>query len=184
MMQGCRPLTDEEVDNVKRSFHGRYRLRNRAFFLLGVRSGFRLSELLSLRIRDVWQHGGMVDAITVQRRAMKGKQRSRTVPLHREAKAALAEWLIELGTKDPAAKVFDLSSVGAWKFLKAAFDANQLQGHVSTHSMRKTFAAKVYERLDRNLAETAEALGHASVQSTISYLSFDRKRIEAAILSD
>jgi integrase len=183
-MQGCRPLTDEEVDNIKKSFHGRYRLRNKAFFLLGVRSGFRLSELLSLRLRDVWQHQSMVDAITVARKAMKGKRRSRTVPLHHEAKAALAEWLIELGTKDREALVFKISTVGAWKFLREAFEANQLQGHVSTHSMRKTFAAKVYERLDRNLAETAEALGHASVQSTVSYLSFDRKRIEAAILAD
>ncbi len=183
-MQGCRPLTDEEVLDVSRSFHGRFRARNRAFFLLGVRSGFRLSELLSLEIRAVWQHGSLVDGITVARKAMKGGKKSRFVPLHHEAKAALAEWLIELGTKDRSAKVFDISTVGAWKFLKAAFEANQLQGQVSTHSMRKTFARRVYEKLDRNLVETAEALGHASVQSTVSYLSFDRKRIDAAILAD
>jgi integrase len=95
-MKGCRPLTEEEVLLAQRSFGGVYAARDKALFLLGVKSGFRISELLSLRVGDVSQHGRLVDRVTVPRRAMKGKQESRTVLLHPDAKAALAAWLLTL----------------------------------------------------------------------------------------
>ena len=49
-MKGCRPLTDTEVELMQAGFGGRYATRDRALFLLGVESGFRISELLSLRM--------------------------------------------------------------------------------------------------------------------------------------
>jgi integrase len=49
-MPGCRPLTDDEVDLVLQSFGGRYALRDRALFCLGIYTGFRITELLSLRL--------------------------------------------------------------------------------------------------------------------------------------
>ncbi len=52
-MRGTRPLTDEEIEIVSGSFSGRFELRDRALFLLGVKSGFRISELLSLRLNEI-----------------------------------------------------------------------------------------------------------------------------------
>ena len=95
-MKGCRPLTDEEVDLLQQSFGGVYAERDKALFLLGVKSGFRISELLSLRVGEVSQHGRLVDRVTVQRRHMKKQREGRTVLLHPEAKAALATWLLTL----------------------------------------------------------------------------------------
>ena len=69
-MRGCRPLTDEEVYDVARSFWGEHARRDKALFLLGVKSGFRISELLSLRARDVRQAGRLVDRVTIERRHM------------------------------------------------------------------------------------------------------------------
>lgn len=123
-MKGCRPLTDTEVKRIaKHGFWGRYAARNRALFLVGIKTGFRISEILSLRIKDVSAATGQgtegaapalpgLEAeaaevlrlgprgapgrITVRRRHMKGKIESRTVALHAEAKAALEEWIGEL----------------------------------------------------------------------------------------
>jgi integrase len=72
-MKGCRPLSEEEVVLVQRSFGGVYAARDRALFLLGVKSGFRISKLLSLRLGDVWQHGRLVDRVTVRRQHMKNR---------------------------------------------------------------------------------------------------------------
>jgi Phage integrase family len=69
-MRGCRPLTDDEVTLISKSFSGTYGKRNKALFLLGVRTGFRISEMLSLRVGDLHQHGKIVDRVTVQRRHM------------------------------------------------------------------------------------------------------------------
>jgi integrase len=153
-MKGCRPLTDAEVILVQQSFGGIYTARDKALFLLGVKSGFRISELLSLRVRDVWQQGRVVDRVTVPRRYMKGKQESRTVLLHPDAKAALATWLLtlrQMPAYTPQSFVFRsrkgpnraISPVQAWRILHEAVTTNELPGKVGTHAMRKTFANRI-----------------------------------------
>ena len=56
-MRGCRPPTEPEVEAALACLEGENGARDRALFLLGVRSGFRISEILSLRVRDVVQAG-------------------------------------------------------------------------------------------------------------------------------
>jgi integrase len=57
VMAGCRALTENEVQLVRRSFGGAFARRDEALFMLGVKAGFRISELISLRVKDVLQHG-------------------------------------------------------------------------------------------------------------------------------
>ena len=72
-MIGSRPLTSEEVASVLKTFSGAYAARDRALFILGLKSGFRISEMLSLRVSDVWKDGKVVEAVSVARKRMKGK---------------------------------------------------------------------------------------------------------------
>jgi integrase len=193
-MKGCRPLTAEEVELVQQSFGGVYAERDQALFLLGVKSGFRISELLSLRVGDVSQHGRLVDRVTVQRRHMKNQREGRTVLLHPEAKAALATWLLTLrqmpgytaqtcvfrsrkGVNRP------ISKVQAWRILHEAVTTNELTGKVGTHAMRKTFANRVYHQLNHDLVKTQRAMGHKNINSTVAYLSFVEDEIDQAILA-
>jgi len=200
-MKGCRPLTDEEVKLISQSFSGTFAKRNKALFVVGVRSGFRVSELLALRVGDVQQHGKIVDHVTVARRYMKKKTEGRTVPLHPEARAALSVWLEVLqkmlkGHLDPQTPVFcsrvrdqetglrrPISREQAWRILKEAFTANELTGKLGTHAMRKTFANRMYDKLGHDLVKTQRALGHKNINSTVAYLSFREEDIAAAILA-
>jgi integrase len=204
-MRGCRPLTDAEVSLVAKSFSGTYGKRNKALFIVGHRTGFRISELLSLRVGDVMQHGKILDQIGVQRRHMKGgkagKTSGRTVKLHPEAMAALSVWLEALtkmlkGTLDPMTPVFcsrvrdkvtglrrHISREQAWRILKEAFNTNELRGKLGTYAMRKTFCNRVYELLKHDLVKTQRAMGHSNVNSTVQYLSFREEEIDAAILA-
>jgi integrase len=61
-MKGCRALTPDEVARVSQAFRGTYAARDRALFLLGVKTGYHISELPSLRVGDVWQHKGVCRA--------------------------------------------------------------------------------------------------------------------------
>ena len=189
-MRGCRPLTDEEVKLIATSFSGQFAGRDRCLFTLGWNSGFRVSELLSLTVGDVMQYGAIVDRVTVQRRSTKGKRESRTVVLNGRAQTALRRWLDEIVDASAEAPLFPsrkgdgaISRVQAHRVLKAAVEANELQGKIASHSMRKTFAEKVYDRLDGDLPRLQRALGHASINSTISYLSFKQEDVDDAILS-
>lgn len=55
-MKGTRPLDNDEIRRVAAAFTGTFAIRNRGLFLLGVSTGGRISELLSLRIGDVYQN--------------------------------------------------------------------------------------------------------------------------------
>lgn len=50
------------------------------------------------------------------------------------------------------------------------------------HSMRKTFANKLYAALQRGLVKTQRPLGHRSINSPVHYLSLREEEIDAAIL--
>ncbi len=52
-MSGCRPLTQEETLQCSNAFQGRYHIRDKCLFVLGVLAGFRIKEMLSLRVKDV-----------------------------------------------------------------------------------------------------------------------------------
>ena len=192
-MKGCRPLDEQEVQEVASSFGGRFALRDRALFLLGVKSGFRISELLSLRVGDVVKNGKLVERVTVSRRHMKKKLEGRTVILNAEARDALALWIAEL-QEDGAIRdtpVFrsrkgddkPINRKHAWRILNEAYETNELTGTLGTHSMRKTFANRVHVLLGRDLVKTQRALGHKNINSTVSYLSFLEEEIDAAILA-
>ena len=192
-MKGSRPLEEHEVQDVASSFAGRFALRDRSLFLLGVKSGFRISELLSLRIGNVVKNGRLVERVTVNRRHMKRKIEGRTVILNVEARDALALWIAELqelgATRETpvfrSRKGSDqsINRKHAWRILNEAYVVNELAGTLGTHSMRKTFANRVHVLLGRDLVKTQRALGHKNINSTVSYLSFLEEEIDAAILA-
>ena len=59
-MKGTRPLDNDEIRRVSAAFTGIFATRNRGLFMLGVSTGGRISELLSLRVGDVYQNGTAV----------------------------------------------------------------------------------------------------------------------------
>jgi integrase len=135
----------------------------------------------------------VVDHVTVERQHMKKKVEGRTVPLHPEAKEALAEWLAELQHDPRYSEDLPLfisrkgrkaiSRVAAWRIMEEVWQVNEMTGKLGTHSLRKTFADRVHTRLNGDLLKTQRALGHRNVNSTVSYLSFREEEIEQAIIT-
>ncbi len=193
-MKGCRSFTDQEADSIMKSFGGRYAARDKAIFAVGRYTGERISAILHLKIGDVVQAGRIADAVTYRRASRKGKIEGRTVKLHPEAKKALTAWINQLA-KDTVLVANDfvfqsrkgqnkpISRIQYHRILKEAVQVNELSGKVATHSMRKTFADRVYEALGRDIFRTQKALGHRNINSTVQYLSFKEQDIEDAILA-
>jgi len=199
-MKGAEPLNKDQRRAVVAYYNRRGETRNRTLFLLGCATGYRISELCSLRIRDVLNEAGSVNQlVTVARRNMKGRKTSRTVLLSSAACRALLPWLAELRHAGYVHKTDPLfpSRTGkpvtrfqAYRVLKRAFRACGITGRSGTHTMRKTFANIFYDAKLREVAEgkpvdafreTSKALGHASVASTDKYLSFRDEDIRQAI---
>lgn len=193
-MKGCRSFTDQEAADIAKSFGGQYAARDKAVFVVGRYTGERISAILQLRIGDVVQAGRLADAVTYRRANRKGKVEGRTVRLHPEVKKALSAWINELAKERKVLVADDfvfqsrkgtnrpIGRIQYHRIFKEAVQANNLIGKVATHSMRKTFADRVYEALGRDIFRTQKALGHRNINSTVQYLSFREEDIENAIL--
>ncbi|GAB6178580.1 tyrosine-type recombinase/integrase [Desulfobaculum senezii] len=196
-MKGCRPLTEDEIRRAFSSFSGRLAVRNRCLFVLGVTAGFRVSEMLSLHVRDVVAQKRVRRSVRVARRHMKGRHESRTVYLAREARVAILEQIRALGWPSPDTPLF-LSQSGrgaisrsqAYRVLIHAFEASGISENLGTHTLRKTFANRLYDYMLEQVAagkavdpftEVSLALGHKDPASTRHYLSFRDERRRAAI---
>jgi integrase len=54
-VRGRRASTDDEVARMSQAFQRTYAARDWALFVRVIKTGFRIAELLSLRVGDVWQ---------------------------------------------------------------------------------------------------------------------------------
>jgi integrase/recombinase XerC len=69
----------------------------------------------------------------------------------------------------------------AHNILKDAFEACELPGQVTTHSLRKTFANHVLRASGGNIKVLQELLGHKHLSTTEVYLSFDVDELRSAV---
>ena len=93
-MKGTRPLDNNEIRLVSACFTGTFEHRNRGLFLLGVSTGGRISELLSLTIGDVWQNGKPVTDLLYEKNIVKGGEVSRAVPVNTDGRVAIENFVV------------------------------------------------------------------------------------------
>src|SRR4051794_14420530 len=143
-MKGCRSLNHEEIEKVKKCFKGKFQLRDRALFMLGIYTGLRISELLSIKVGDVIQDGRLVERIGVKRHNTKGKHEGRVLLFHPKAQLAVEAWVTISGLTKPNDCLFHTSSSTlsaitrqqAWRILRRAFARAGLTGQLGTHTLR------------------------------------------------
>jgi len=92
-MKGCPALTKPQINLTLRHLKGRWRWRNRALLTLGIRTGLRISELLSLELGQVYQGGQVLPRLYLRRQDSKGKRTGSSIVIHPRAAAALLEWI-------------------------------------------------------------------------------------------
>jgi integrase len=184
------------------AFGGRYEVRDRALFFLQTMTGFRIHEVLSLRLGDVVQHGQVVERVAVARRSMKGRRSGRSVPLAprvRECLAELVRWNYAQGRMRPDDYLFP-SQKGANRAITIdrarqvyvrVFSALRLTGKLGTHCCRKSFGTWALKRaveahrrgeIGDYLRVVQAAMGHRSIESTLAYLPDMQEEADRMIL--
>ena len=190
-MKGTRPLDNKEIEKVFSVFAGDFAIRNRSLFMIGVSTGGRISELLSLKVGDVWQNDRPVSDLLFDKSIVKGKELSRSVPLNvdgREAITQLMWWLNEKGMAISADMPFfpsrqgdqALTRKGADDAINKAFTAAGLNGKLGTHSLRKSFAQRLYDETN-DIFVVKEMLGHKHTDTTQKYLGVNYKSVREAV---
>ena len=191
-MKGTRPLDNDEIRSVSTCFTGTFEVRNRGLFVLGVSTGGRISELLSLRIGDVFQNKKPVTDLLYTKRIVKGDEVSRSVPVNadgRKAINALVNWhrwhYGSVASKRPLfpsrhkSGTVVLHRQTAHEILKNAFIAAGLNGKLATHSLRKSFAQRLYDKTG-DIYLVQALLGHRNIATTQNYLGVNYADARAA----
>lgn len=140
-------------------------------FLLGTKTGLRISELLSLKMSDLYNDQCQVTkTLYVSKQHVKGKKMSRYIPLNDKTRSEIMS-LARISKRDDL--LFPLSRLTVYRTFERTRKCLGIETRLATHGMRKTFAKKVYELSGRNLILTQKSLGHSSINSTIRYLEVD-----------
>lgn len=159
--------------------------RDHAILLLGLRTGLRASELVSLRCRDI-----MFGTGAYIRCEGKGRKQ-RCTPVRRDSLRTLEAWCKErAGAPDdpvfPSIRGDKLSRDAleriVWKYAKTAMEkCPSLQGkRVSPHVLRHSTAMELLQHgVDRTVI--ALWLGHESVETTQIYVHADLRLKEKAL---
>ncbi len=149
--------------------------RNKALFELMYASGLRISEVINLSIHDfIWEQ----NAVRVTGKGSK----QRILPVASKSidfiKAYIASGR-ELLRKDKHTDVLflnrfgnGLSRMGIWKMLKKQADIAMINGHISPHTIRHSFATHLLEA-GANLRVVQMLLGHVSINTTQIYTNID-----------
>jgi integrase/recombinase XerD len=151
--------------------------RDRALLELAYGAGLRVSEWITLGVRDLLLDQGLV-------RVFGKGSKERMVPIGRSAIGAAAIYLRELRPKLEKgegkgvlllnARGRPLTRMGAWKILRGHVERSGITKHVSPHTLRHSFATHLLEG-GADLRAVQEMLGHVDIATTQIYTHVDRE---------
>jgi integrase/recombinase XerD len=171
-------LTCEQFDDLISlcGEHSEIGLRDRAMVLIMARLGIRAGEVSQLRLDDVDWREGVVHI-------RNGKSRKeRSLPLPDDVGRAIASYLYQERPQSPDRHIFVSklppyrgfsSSTTISKITKHMLAQVGIEGtHLAAHCLRHTVATQMVQR-GASYQQTADVLGHKSLQSTGIYAKLD-----------
>ncbi|HXT17788.1 MAG TPA: site-specific tyrosine recombinase XerD [Gemmatimonadaceae bacterium] len=172
-------LTVEEIERLLAAptLDDTLAFRDRAMLELAYGAGLRVSEWITLGVRDVLLEEKLV-------RVFGKGSKERLVPIGRSAIGAVATYTRELRPKLEKgggkgvlflnARGEPLTRMGAWKILRRYVERAGITKAVSPHTLRHSFATHLLEG-GADLRAVQEMLGHADISTTQIYTHVDRE---------
>lgn len=165
-------LTVDEVNRLLAQPEGRTakEIRDKAMLELLYATGIRVSELISLRLRDLNMQMGYI--------VCQDRSKERVIPFGKKAREAM---LLYLGTarnvmlENPEEEVVfvncsgtAMSRQGFWKLIKHYAQMAGIESEITPHTLRHSFAAHLVEN-GADLRSVQEMLGHSDISTTQIY---------------
>ena len=176
-----RLLTDNERKAILNATNSQ---RDRVLIAFLFQSGCRVSELVSLRVKDLrFDVDGSVAVILYRQKTndtttQRYSSQSTIVQLLRELTSGFTadDYVFRssgvpatITTRAAANKDGKLDTSAVWRIVRAAAKRAGVQKPVSTHWLRHACATRLVQR-EPNLHNVAQWLGHSSIQTTMRYV--------------
>jgi len=191
----ARPFTEIELEKTLARLRCDGRDRDALLLAMGSYLGFRISELLSLKVEDVAENGIARLEIIVSRRNLKGGRGARRRSVHNrrivvpeKLRRVLTDFLGR-SALFPGSYLFQSREGGnrpigrsqAHRIIVGAANACGIYDRIATHSMRKSFVRRIYTLSGHDLIKTQRIVGHCSPLSTARYLETDQDDLDALV---
>ena len=177
-MNTVEPIRDKRKLEKMKKFLKDKSLRDYTLFVTGINSGLRISDLLSLKLADVYEAGAVKSRVTVKEQKT-GK--TRDFPLSDTARKALYEYILQLPlSKQPEDFLFrsrkggSLTRTQAYRIINHAAHIAGIDERIGTHTLRKTFGYHAYQQC-QDLSLIMKILNHSSEAVTLRYIGITKE---------
>lgn len=188
-MGKTQPLKElEQIQTLKQYFLERGEIRNYALIVMGLNTSLRISDILKLRWRDVYNYrtGCYKNHLTV---IEKKTQKNNTVAINN----AIMEALDMLRNNDlPSSELYIFTSQKgenqpitrnrAFTIIKGAADTLGFEDNISCHSLRKTFGYQAWKQ-GVPPALLMSIYNHSSYEITKRYLGISQDERDEVFLN-
>ena len=167
---------------IKRNLKEEKYPRNYLLFSMGCNLALRISDLLSLRVKDVIDSKGDIKTYLFIKESKTG--RPAKIYLNNTVKEALTYYLNKSKGIDPDSYLFKsersnkkLDRVRAWGLIQKWTKEVGLEGErYGTHTLRKTWGYQARKQ-GLSIEQISEKLGHKSVTVTRRYIGISQEEI-------
>lgn len=184
----AKPIKDKETIIDFQDYFKVKSERNYVLFVLGISTGYRAGDLVIQRVRDIKIaiENGYFEVLEEKKmnsaNIRKENIKPRVVKVIHNLEIILRKYI--KGKKDyeyifmsRKGRNTHISVSHVSRILKEAGEEFGLS-NISAHSLRKTFAYRVYVESNFNLTLVKEMLGHSSTEITKRYLGLDREEYD------
>jgi integrase len=157
--------------------------RDYLLFVLGINTGLKISEILTVRIRDIKKDNGIIKSFLELEICSK---ESMAIYLNSKVKKALSSYLSStpLEQNDYLFKSSKtdqpISRQHAYRIINKAARGVGIEGKIGTHSMRKTFGFHAYKK-GVAVSLLQRLFNHSSSTETLRYLGINNEKIQTEI---
>ena len=182
-MNVVEPIRDQKkILAIKRNLKEENKPRNYLLFVAGVNLALRISDLLSLRVKDILDKQGNIKEF-IHLKEQKTKRQVK-IKLNNTVKEALNYFLDKARVTDPEQYLFKsergnraLDRIRAWGLIQKWTKEVGLEGEqYGTHTLRKTWGYQARKQ-GVSIEKINEKLGHKSVIVTKRYIGITQEEI-------
>ncbi len=196
---------EDDIDRMVATSLENGHVRDAALFVLGCNLGLRVSDIVTLRYKDLFVEDGSVRKSTTIVEQKTGNMRN--LYLNQAAQLAALimmerrvridqpfsynEYIFVSESNRKAyvkgGYVKNLSRESAWRGIKAMSERAGISGNIATHTMRKSFGNFVAEKMPDRMRKTGDSVllaqrifHHSDVATTMRYIGFTNRDEMAA----
>ncbi|HMM19898.1 MAG TPA: site-specific integrase [Selenomonadales bacterium] len=174
-MEYVEPIRSKKQIRAMKCYLKNKNLRDYLLFVLGINSGLRISDLLSLTIDDVKE----IDRI-ILREKKTGKPKN--FPLSDTCKKAIQEYLgdikVDNGWLFKSKKGdYPITRIQAYRIINKAARAIGIKEAIGTHTLRKTFGYWAHKN-GADITRIQKLLNHSTPEITLAYIGITKDELD------